>query len=216
MRPTRKHKRRRCEGRRVDQIANSIWIWCWSKLTRLKQRWAHDIGFYSLDREYGHLPKHIQELSPKFKPASHHCHYLCPTFPPSTHHNSCPEWCVYSLLWYSSVKLFSGVIDTSTLRTVLTTLFPLILERLGDKDRVQAKACESIALLGGYTFKAGSSAIAIARSREGKGPETPSMIFERLFKDLGLVNKVWKIREQVRYLSIHWGIILTFYSRFWF
>jgi len=106
------------------------------------------------------------------------------------------------------------VVDVSTLRIVLITLLPLILERLGDKDRVQVKACESVTLLGGYTFKTGSSAIAAARSREGKGPESPSMTFERLFKDLGLVNKVWKIREQVRNSSAHSGILLTSHSRF--
>ncbi|KAF5363905.1 hypothetical protein D9756_000866 [Leucocoprinus leucothites] len=89
-----------------------------------------------------------------------------------------------------------GVVDTSTLRVVLTSLLPLVMERLGDKDRVQVKARVSIALLGGYAFKSGSSITAAARSRDGKGPETPSMIFERLLKDLGLASKVWKIREQ--------------------
>lgn len=110
--------------------------------------------------------------------------------------------------------MFPGVVDVSTLRTVLITLLPLILERLGDKDRVQVKACESVTLLGGYTFKTVSSAIAAARSREGKGPESPSMIFERLFKDMGLVNKVWKIREQVQISSTHSCIFLTSHSRF--
>ncbi|KAJ3564353.1 hypothetical protein NP233_g8352 [Leucocoprinus birnbaumii] len=90
----------------------------------------------------------------------------------------------------------NAIVDSSTLRVVLTTLLPLVMERLGDRDRVQMKARESVAILGGYASKAGSSIIAAARSREGKGPETPSMIFERLLKDLGLASKVWKIREQ--------------------
>jgi CLIP-associating protein 1/2 len=94
--------------------------------------------------------------------------------------------------------LCSAIIDTSTLRLVLTTLLSLVLERLGDKDRVQVKARESIALLGGYAFKSGTSTIAAARARDGKGPEPPSMIFERSLKELGLASKVWKIREQVR------------------
>ncbi|KXN87868.1 Protein STU1 [Leucoagaricus sp. SymC.cos] len=90
----------------------------------------------------------------------------------------------------------NGVVDSSTLRLVLTSLLPLVMERLGDKDRVQVKARESIALLGGYSFKTGTSALAATRSRDGKGPETPNMLFERLLKELGLASKVWKTREQ--------------------
>lgn len=101
-------------------------------------------------------------------------------------------------LWNETTLITSlGAVDVSTLRSVLTTLFPLVMERLGDKDRVQVKAREFISLLGGYSFKLGSPSVATARSRDGKGPETPSMIFERLLKDLGLASKVWKIREQV-------------------
>jgi CLIP-associating protein 1/2 len=92
----------------------------------------------------------------------------------------------------------SGVVDASILRLVLTTLLPPVMERLGDKDRVQVKARESIALLGGYSFKFALPAVFAPRTRDGKGPETPSMIFERLLKDMGLASKVWKIREQVR------------------
>jgi CLIP-associating protein 1/2 len=88
-------------------------------------------------------------------------------------------------------------VDATTLRSVLITLFPLVMDRLGDKDRVQTKAREFISRLGTYSFKFGSPVIAPTRSRDGKGPETPMMIFDRLLKEFGLASKVWKIREQV-------------------
>lgn len=96
------------------------------------------------------------------------------------------------------LKILLGTVDISTLRLVLTTLLPLVMERLGDKDRVQIKARDSIALLGGYSFKSGSASVVTTRSRDGKGPETPNMIFEKLLKEQGLASKAWKIREQVR------------------
>ncbi len=90
-----------------------------------------------------------------------------------------------------------GIIDISALRLALTTILPLVMERLGDKDRVQARARDSIALLGGYSLKLGGASVATSRSRDGKGPEAPNAIFDRLLKELGLASKTWKIREQV-------------------
>ncbi|KAF9449916.1 hypothetical protein P691DRAFT_811482 [Macrolepiota fuliginosa MF-IS2] len=89
----------------------------------------------------------------------------------------------------------NGVVDPSTLRLILTSLLPLVMDRLGDKDKIQVKARESVALLGGYSLKLSSSVVS-TRSRDGKGSETPGMIFERMLKELGLASKVWKIREQ--------------------
>ncbi|XP_006459874.1 hypothetical protein AGABI2DRAFT_184378 [Agaricus bisporus var. bisporus H97] len=103
---------------------------------------------------------------------------------------------VSALLPFLPIIFQNGVADITTLRSVLVTLFPLVIDRLSDKDRVQIKAREFISRLGAYSFKSGSSGLAPTRSRDGKGPETPNMVFERLLKELGLASKVWKIREQ--------------------
>ena len=69
-----------------------------------------------------------------------------------------------------------------------------VIDRLGDKEKVQAKARETLVLLGGYAFRAGGSTIS---TKSGKGQETPLSIFERVLKEGGLASKVWKVREQV-------------------
>jgi CLIP-associating protein 1/2 len=71
-----------------------------------------------------------------------------------------------------------------------------IIDRLGDKERAQAKARESLVLLGGYAFRAGMSSNFTSKS--GKSVETPVTIFERTLRESGLASKVWKVREQVR------------------
>ncbi|KAG9219191.1 hypothetical protein CCMSSC00406_0001601 [Pleurotus cornucopiae] len=92
----------------------------------------------------------------------------------------------------------SSVIDVPLLRHVLNQLLPSggILDRLGDKERVQAKAREALVVLGGFAFRSGGSSSLSSRSTSGKGVETPLMIFERHLKEGGLKSKVWKIREQ--------------------
>jgi len=40
--------------------------------------------------------------------------------------------------------------------------------------------------------------VLMGRSREGKGPETPLMTFEKHLREQGLASKVWRVREQVR------------------
>lgn len=101
----------------------------------------------------------------------------------------------------SSSNGSSNIIDVPTLRQALSALLPSggIVDRLGDKERAQAKAREALVLLGGYAFKA--SANSAFSSKSGKGPETPMMFFERVVKENGLASKVWKIKEQVRYYS---------------
>lgn len=98
----------------------------------------------------------------------------------------------------SSSSGSSSVIDVPTLRQALSAFLPSggIIDRLGDKEKAQAKAREALVLLGGYAFRANvNSAFS---SKSGKGPETPMMVFERVLKESGLASKVWKIREQVR------------------
>jgi CLIP-associating protein 1/2 len=100
---------------------------------------------------------------------------------------------------HASTSSVSGsIIDVPTLRQVLIAFLPSggILDRLGDsRDRAREKARESLALLGGYSFRC-SSASSSMKARDGKGPETPLMIFEKFFKELGLGSKVWRVKEQ--------------------
>ncbi|KAJ8515986.1 hypothetical protein ONZ45_g6658 [Pleurotus djamor] len=92
----------------------------------------------------------------------------------------------------------SSIIDVPLLRYVLTTFLPTggILDRLGDKERVQNSAREALVILGGLSFRCGSPSTMSSRSVNGKGTETPLMIFERYLRDGGLKSKVWKVREQ--------------------
>ena len=94
----------------------------------------------------------------------------------------------------------SGVFDVVTLRQALTSFLPAggVIDRLGDKERAQLKARDTLVILGGFAFRSGSGS---AISKAGKGVETPIAIFERLLKEGGLASKVWKVREQVHVLS---------------
>ncbi|RXW25151.1 hypothetical protein EST38_g686 [Candolleomyces aberdarensis] len=103
----------------------------------------------------------------------------------------------------SSANGSSGFIDVSTLRQVFMTFLTSggIIDRLGDKERAQAKARESLVLLGGYAFRAGASSNFTSKS--GKNVETPMAIFERTLKESGLASKVWKVREQSILTLVH-------------
>jgi len=82
-----------------------------------------------------------------------------------------------------------------TLRQALTSFLPAggVIDRLGDKERAQLKARDTLVILGGFAFRSGSGSVI---SKASKG-ETPIAIFERLLKESGLASKVWKVREQV-------------------
>ncbi|KAI0080767.1 hypothetical protein K474DRAFT_1657611 [Panus rudis PR-1116 ss-1] len=97
----------------------------------------------------------------------------------------------------SSIAASSSLIDAHILRQVLMAFLPPggVIDRLGDsRDKAREKARETLVILGGFAFHSGGSAL--GRSRDGKGPETPLMIFERFLKEVGLGSKVWRVREQ--------------------
>jgi len=98
-----------------------------------------------------------------------------------------------SLTTSSSSSVSSAAFDIPILRSALNAFLPAggVIDRLGDKEKVQAKARETLVLLGGYAFRAGGS------TKSGKGQETPLSVFERVLKEGGLASKVWKVREQV-------------------
>lgn len=102
-------------------------------------------------------------------------------------------------------------LDIPTLRLALSSFLTAggIIDRLGDKERAQAKARESLVILGGYAFR-GSSATAALAAKAGKGQEPPIAVFERFIKEGGLASKVWKVREQVR---VTYSILLFVYLR---
>jgi CLIP-associating protein 1/2 len=90
------------------------------------------------------------------------------------------------------------------LRQLLTAFLPSggLVDRLGDsRDKTRENARQSLVLLGGYALRSsGSSSFGFhsSKSRDGKGPETPMMIFERFLREGGLGSKVWRVREQAR------------------
>jgi len=54
-----------------------------------------------------------------------------------------------------------------------------------------------LAILAGLAFRAGGSTFTASKS--GKTQETAMQMFERLFKELGLASKAWRVREQVNF-----------------
>ncbi|KAF8076175.1 clasp N terminal-domain-containing protein [Lyophyllum atratum] len=98
----------------------------------------------------------------------------------------------------------AGVVDAATLRQVLSAFLPTggVIERLGDKEKAQIKARETLVILGGLAFRTGSGSAMSAKSRD-KGPETPLMIFERYMREAGLGSKVWKVKEQSILTLVH-------------
>ncbi|CAA7260161.1 unnamed protein product [Cyclocybe aegerita] len=97
----------------------------------------------------------------------------------------------------------SGGFDTVTLRSALNAFLPTggVVDRLGDKEKTQAKARETLVLLGGYAFRASSGSTISTKS--GKMQETPIAIFERVLREGGLASKVWKVREQSILTLVH-------------
>jgi CLIP-associating protein 1/2 len=99
-----------------------------------------------------------------------------------------------------STSSASLTVDSVTLRQALNAFLPAggVIERLGDKEKIRAKARECLVILGGLSFRVAPPSTLASRSVNGKGPETPLMIFERFLKEAGLSSKVWKVREQAR------------------
>jgi CLIP-associating protein 1/2 len=57
-------------------------------------------------------------------------------------------------------------------------------------------------MLGGYAFRCNTASSSL-RAKEGKGPETPLMIFEKFLKEGGLASKVPRVREQSILTLVH-------------
>ncbi|KAF7352974.1 hypothetical protein MVEN_01265000 [Mycena venus] len=99
------------------------------------------------------------------------------------------------------------MVDVHTLRQVLVAFLPPggLIERLGDKERAQVKARETLVILGGLAFRSGAStgSTLSSRSTNAKGPETPIMMFERYLREIGFASKVWKVREQSILTLVH-------------
>lgn len=86
------------------------------------------------------------------------------------------------------------------LRQLLSAFLPTggLIERLGDKERIQLKAREALVILGVFASRSASTSTLSLGSRTNKGPETPIALYERFLREAGLASKVWKVREQVR------------------
>ncbi|KAF8640074.1 hypothetical protein AX17_001315 [Amanita inopinata Kibby_2008] len=112
---------------------------------------------------------------------------------------------MHSQSYSTSSTPSSPVVDAVTLRQALNAFLPAggIIERLGDKEKLQLNARECLVVLGGLAFRLGSPSTLISRSTNGKGAETPLMIFERFLREAGLASKVWKVREQCISTLVH-------------
>ncbi|KAF9046047.1 hypothetical protein BDZ89DRAFT_1099459 [Hymenopellis radicata] len=123
----------------------------------------------------------------------------------SRHNINPPGRLVSSPSLSSSTSSSSSFVDAVTLRQVLTALLPAggLIERLGDKEKIQAKARETLVILGGFAYRSGATSAMSTGSRGGKGPETPLAIFERFLRESGLGSKVWKVREQTILTLVH-------------
>ncbi|KAK1231726.1 suppressor of tub2 mutation [Marasmius sp. AFHP31] len=99
----------------------------------------------------------------------------------------------------------STLVDVMTLRQVLNALLPPggLLDRLGDREKAQLKARETLVVLGGLAFRAPGQSALSTSTRAGKGIETPMAIFERFLRENGLSSKVWKVREQSILALVH-------------
>ncbi|KAG5646405.1 hypothetical protein DXG03_003455 [Asterophora parasitica] len=97
-----------------------------------------------------------------------------------------------------------SVVDAATLRQVLNALLPAggVFERLGDREKAQLKARETLVILGGLAFRTGGGSALSSKSRD-KGPETPLAMFERFMRESGLGSKIWKAREQSILTLVH-------------
>ncbi|KAI0684173.1 clasp N terminal-domain-containing protein [Cytidiella melzeri] len=105
----------------------------------------------------------------------------------------------------STSSLSPSTIDAYTLRQALHALLPSggVIDRLGDaRDRPREKARETLALLGGYAFRFNTASSSL-RAKEGKGPETPLMMFEKFLREGGFGSKVARVREQAILTLVH-------------
>ncbi|KII95772.1 hypothetical protein PLICRDRAFT_48721 [Plicaturopsis crispa FD-325 SS-3] len=98
-----------------------------------------------------------------------------------------------------------SVVDAMTLRQVLMAFLPAggVLERLGDsREKAKEKARETLVVIGGLAYRSAAPG-SVSSKKEGKGPETPIMLFERFLREGGLGSKVWKVREQSILTLVH-------------
>ncbi|KAI0771878.1 clasp N terminal-domain-containing protein [Trametes elegans] len=108
----------------------------------------------------------------------------------------------------STSSATSSPIDSHAMRQVLAQLMPAgggVLDRLGDsRERARDKARETLVVMGAFAFRCGGTGGSVLRSsRDGKGPETPMQLFERLLREGGLASKVWRVREQSILVLVH-------------
>lgn len=105
----------------------------------------------------------------------------------------------------STSSVTASIIDVPLLRHVLHAFLPTggVIDRLGDsRERARDKARESLAILGGYAFRCNTATSSI-RAKDGKGPETPLMMFEKFLKEGALGSKVSRVREQAILTLVH-------------
>lgn len=79
-----------------------------------------------------------------------------------------------------------------------------VIGKLGEaREKHRETAMQILIILAGLALKASvGTASANTRGKEtGKGNETPLTLFERLFKEHGLGDKVMRVRDQVCSLS---------------
>ncbi|TBU58755.1 clasp N terminal-domain-containing protein [Dichomitus squalens] len=107
----------------------------------------------------------------------------------------------------STSSATSSPVDAHALRQVLTQLMPAgggVVDRLGDsRERAREKARETLVVMGGFAFRAGSTGSHMGRSRDGKGPESPLHLFERFLREGGMTSKVARVREQAILTLVH-------------
>ena len=94
--------------------------------------------------------------------------------------------------------------DAAVLRQALAALLPAggLVDRLGDnREKARENAREALVVLGGVVFSHSGLSVSTAQSLKGKesmkGPEPPMAMLERFLRELGLMSKVWRVREQV-------------------
>ena len=81
-------------------------------------------------------------------------------------------------------------------KSIVTTLLPIILERCGDsKDRIRESAASALEEIGRAAID--SSPNQLGSSLRAKASEGPLELFEGLVRESGLMGKSAKIREQV-------------------
>jgi hypothetical protein len=104
-------------------------------------------------------------------------------------------------------------LDLPLLRQLVVAFVPAggVIDRLGDaREKPRDKARDILVRLSSMCFKAcGTIQATAAKGKDAsKAAETPLAVLERHLREVGLMNKLWRVREQASHCHVFYSLLI--------